>query len=261
MSRPGTEPHEYTIRDIAWRTPHMLAWLWSHLLVEVISNQSLRSSIIEDAINKPWRPLPAGRLTVAEARNLTRVSVVVALALSSLLGNLLPSTTLMTLTWLYNDLDGSSAGPLMRNILNGAGLACFGWGAVGVLLPGAIGDRRVLRDWLLFIVALVSTTVHIQDLADREGDKARGRQTAAIVFGEDWTRSSIVVMVIVWSAVCSAYWRVPPPYALAPLGISLIMSAVILLGRSRSSSELGLRLWCLWVTVVFLLPLLSSNTK
>lgn len=237
----------------------MLAWLWLHLLVEVISNQSLTGSIIEDTINKPWRPLPAGRLTVAEARNLIRVTVVVSLAFSSFLGNLLPSTTLMTLTWLYNDLDGSSAGPLMRNTLNAAGLACFGWGAVSVLL--ATTNGTVLRNWLLLIVAVISTTIHIQDLADEEGDKARGRRTAAIIYGENWTRWSVVVVVIFWSVVCPAYWRVPLPYASAPLAIALIMSAVVLLGRSQSSDELGLRLWCFWVTVVFLLPPLSSNSR
>ncbi|KAK5635273.1 hypothetical protein RRF57_010985 [Xylaria bambusicola] len=261
FSEPGSaQLHELSPGDIACRMPYMLAWLCLHLLVENISNQSLSSSIMEDAINKPWRPLPAGRLTVTEARNLIRVAVVAALILSIFLNSFLPSTTLMTLIWLYNDLDGSSIGPLMRNLLNGAGLACFGWGAVCVLSAGAADDSNMLRDWLILIAAMISTTVHVQDLADKDGDKARKRKTAALVYGEGWTRWSVAIVAIFWSLVCPAFWDVSLPYATAPLGISSIMSAVILLGRSQFSSELGLRLWCLWVTIVFLLPLLSGES-
>ncbi|KAI0518478.1 UbiA prenyltransferase family-domain-containing protein [Xylaria bambusicola] len=250
----------FSLGDIAYRMPYMLVWLWLHLLVEDISNQSLSSSIVEDTINRPWRPLPARRLTVTEARNITRVAVVAALALSIFLKSFLPSTTLMTLIWLYNDLDGNSTGPLMRNVLNGAGLACFGWGAVCVLLEGATDDGNVLRDWLILVAAMISTTVHVQDLADKDGDKARKRQTAALIYGEGWTRWSVAIVAIFWSVVCPAFWGVSLPYATAPLGISSIMSAVLLLGKSQFSNELGLRLWCLWVTVVFISPLLGGES-
>ncbi|KAF2965052.1 hypothetical protein GQX73_g8511 [Xylaria multiplex] len=237
----------------------MLAWIWLHLLVVDIANQYLGSSIVEDAVNKPWRPMPAGRLTVPEARNLIRVAIVAALGLSIFLGSFLPSTTLMTMIWLYNDLEGSSVGPFVRNLLNAAGLACFGWGAVCVLLSGGTGDGNVLRDWLLLTAVVVLTTVHIQDLPDEEGDRARKRQTVPLVYGEGWARWSVAIVASFWSLICPAFWRVPLPYAVAPLVISSAMGAMILLGNSRSSSELGWKLWCLWVTVIFLLPLVSNS--
>ncbi|KAI1353238.1 UbiA prenyltransferase family [Xylaria sp. FL0043] len=237
----------------------MLAWIWLHLLVEDIANQIQASSVVENTINKPWRPIPAGRLTVAEARGLVRIVVVAALLLSIFLGSFLPSNTLMTMIWLYNDLDGSSSGPVMRNLLNAAGLACFGWGAVCVLLAGATGDESLLRDWLLLAVAVVSTTVQVQDLPDKDGDKARNRKAAPLVYGESWTRGSVAVAALFWSLVCPAFWRVFLPYAIAPLAISIIMGAVVLLGKGQSSGELGLKLWCLWVTAIFVLPLLSST--
>ncbi|GAW14767.1 hypothetical protein ANO14919_041700 [Xylariales sp. No.14919] len=253
------EQNQHGSGQIALRIPCMLAWIWLHLLVEDIANQNLGSSVLEDEMNKPWRPIPSGRLTATEARRLIRVMIVAALALSAFLGSFLPSTTLMTMIWLYNDLEGSSTGPLVRNLLNAVGLACFGWGAVCVLLAGATGDENMTRDWLLLSVAIVTTTVHIQDLPDKEGDKARRRRTVPLVYGEDWARWSVAVVASFWSLVCPIFWQVPLPYAAAPLGISSIMSAVILLGKSQSSSEVGWKLWCLWVTVIFLLPLLSNS--
>ncbi|KAI0973163.1 UbiA prenyltransferase family-domain-containing protein [Xylaria arbuscula] len=246
-------------QEVALRVSYMLTWIWLHLLVEDIANQILDGSVIEDAINKPWRPIPAGRLTVTEARCLLQVAVVAALALSIFLGSFLPSTTLMTMIWLYNDLDGSSSGPLMRNLLNAAGLACFGWGAVCVLAETP-DDGNMLRDWLLLTAAVISTTIQVQDLSDKEGDKARNRKTAPLVYGEGCTRWSVAIMAPFWSQACSTFWRVSLSYAIGLLGISLIMSAVVLLGKSQSSSELGLKLWCLWVTVIFALPLLGSST-
>ncbi|KAI0803378.1 UbiA prenyltransferase family-domain-containing protein [Xylaria sp. FL0064] len=245
--------------QVAFRIPYMLVWIWLHLLVEDIANQIQDSSVVEDAINKPWRPIPAGRLTATEARSLLRIVAVAALSLSIFLGCFLPSTTLMTMIWLYNDLDGSSSGPVMRNLLNGAGLACFGWGAVCVLLAGTPGDGNMLRDWLLLTSAVISTTIHIQDLPDKDGDKARNRKTAPLVYGESWTRGSVAVAALFWSLVCPAFWRVSLAYAIVSLATSMIMGAIVLLGNSPSSSELGLKLWCLWITVIYVLPLLSSR--
>ncbi|KAI1125035.1 UbiA prenyltransferase family-domain-containing protein [Nemania abortiva] len=255
-----TQLFHHRPREVAFRVPYMLIWMWLHLLVEDIANQTLSSSFAEDAINKPWRPIPSGRLTITEARKLIQLVVPVALAVSILLGSFLPSTTLMTMIWLYNDLDGSSTGPLFRNLLNAAGLACFGWGAVCVLLAGDIGSSDIPRLWLLLTAALTSSTVHIQDLPDKEGDKARKRRTAPLVYGENPTRWSVVILTCFWSLVCPVFWRVSFPSALVPLVISSSMSAVVLLGKSQFCNELGWKIWCIWVTAIFLLPLLRVSS-
>ncbi len=78
----------------------------------------------------------------------------------------------MIMIRLYNDPNGSGTGLLMRNLLNVAGFTCFRWGAVCVPLAGATGNGNILRDWLLLTVASISTTVHVQDLSNKDGDKA-----------------------------------------------------------------------------------------
>ena len=45
----------------------MLLWSWSNLFLFNLHNQRHPSSISEDALNKPWRPIPAGRITSAQA--------------------------------------------------------------------------------------------------------------------------------------------------------------------------------------------------
>ncbi|KAI5923155.1 UbiA prenyltransferase family-domain-containing protein [Camillea tinctor] len=93
----------------------MQAWIWVHLLVQNIANQRLGPSVIEDRNNKPWRPMPAGRITQNEAESILRALVPLAVSFSFLCGASLPSATILTLIWLYNDLDGASAGPFQRN--------------------------------------------------------------------------------------------------------------------------------------------------
>ncbi|KAG0696315.1 hypothetical protein DFH29DRAFT_951749 [Suillus ampliporus] len=45
---------------------YSLCWLWFHLFQFNVSNQSY--SAHEDVVNKPWRPLPSGRISVKDSR-------------------------------------------------------------------------------------------------------------------------------------------------------------------------------------------------
>ena len=50
--------------------PVVLFWVWINLLPLDIMNQTDAPAIEEDRINKPWRPLPAGLVTMQQARML-----------------------------------------------------------------------------------------------------------------------------------------------------------------------------------------------
>ena len=196
--------------QIGLRLPLMLTWLWLHLLVENIANQRLPEAVVEDRENKPWRPIPMGRLSSEEAQGVLRIAVPLALGISFILGSFVPSVTLMTFIWLYNDLDGSSTGPMQRNIITTAGLCCFGWGAVTTLLAGDIGTEgeRLLYQWGALTAAVVVTTVHAQDFPDIAGDIARGRQTIPLLYGSTFSRVNLAVLAIGWGAVLSAWCHV-----------------------------------------------------
>ena len=42
---------------VLWRIPKVLLWNWLNVFFD-IANQRLPQSILEDTINKPWRPIP-----------------------------------------------------------------------------------------------------------------------------------------------------------------------------------------------------------
>ncbi|KAK8005915.1 hypothetical protein PG991_012212 [Apiospora marii] len=246
-------------REGLWsRVPLMLLWLWIHLLVEDISNQRLPKSILEDRVNKPWRPIPAGRLSPAEAQQALQAVVPLTMCLSTLLGSLAPSTALLSLIWLYNDLDVSSTGPLIRNSVNALGLGCFGWGAVSVLLgeQGVDGDSQ--QCWVLLTTLAVATTIHAQDLPDMAGDAMRGRRTVPLVHGESAARCSVSILVPVWTVVCLIFWDGGYWARWVAFPVSIVVSLVVMTQRGVQCGAMAWQLWCIWITTIYAIPLLAK---
>lgn len=252
------------IRSLFLRVPYMVFWIWIHLLVQDLANQRQPQSIIEDAINKPWRPLPSGRLSQAEALVLLQTSVPTVAAVSLLLGAFTPSATFTTLVWLYNDLEGSSSGPILRNVVNAAGLCCLGWGGHTVLLAKDASDRLPLSHdwflkWMLVTAAVVATTVHAQDMPDMRGDRARQRQTFPLVYGERVARWSLAVLVVLWSVTLPVLCNVQTSVVRwVPLAVGSFISVLSTSYQRESSDKLVWNLWCVWVTGLYLLPLFGQ---
>ncbi|KAI1080879.1 hypothetical protein F5B20DRAFT_82923 [Whalleya microplaca] len=81
-------------------------------------------------------------------------------------------------------------------------MACFGWGRVGVLLAGCIERKELLRNWAMLTAVVVTSTIHTQDLPDVAGDKAGGRKTIPLIYGEKLARWSVAILAPLWSVVC-----------------------------------------------------------
>ncbi|KAI1803004.1 UbiA prenyltransferase family-domain-containing protein [Daldinia bambusicola] len=260
LARSTTKNSQEIAAQILNRSPYMLGWLWLHLLVENIANQRLASSVQEDTVNKPWRPLPAGRITMTEAQAILRVLVPASVIVSLLIGGLLPSVTLMTFIWLYNDLDGSDAGPWQRNMINAGGLACFGWGAVNILLgdPQQVGDEQErLCRWVALTSAIITTTVFAQDFPDIDGDKLRHRKTLPLLYTETYSRALLAGFILFWSLVSPIFWNVGGAAWSGSVSIGSVMAFLTLFGKSKVIDETVWKLWCVWITTIYLLPILA----
>jgi len=260
LSLSQTGKVAYIPREILkWRLLSMLLWVWIHLLVENISNQRLPKSVLEDVASKPWRPIPAGRLTPNEAQNLLRSTVPLAMGTSHLLGNFDASVTLMVFVWLYNDLGGDGAGPRQRNALNAAGLSCFGWGAIQALLGGDCPLSDFIYKWLMLLAAVITTTVHAQDFPDVDGDGASGRKTMPLIYGQAWSRYGLAVLVLFRSVVCPAFWHVS---SLAIWAMMLLIGGAIATLTTfvwdPFYDRTVWKLWCLWMSVLYVLPVFGQ---
>ena len=81
-------------------------WIWLHLLQFNVANQVKAPN--EDRVNKPFRPIPAGRITVHNATILRWALVPICLVYSTLYSPQLTwiSLTILCLTTWYNEHNG-----------------------------------------------------------------------------------------------------------------------------------------------------------
>ena len=243
------------------RLPLILLYVWINLLPFNISNQTSSDAIKEDRINKPWRTLPSGRMSPQQAQHLMLAFYLFALGLSSMTGGLKQSVTLVFIGTWYNHFAGADSSCLVRNLINGLGYVCFTSGAMEVALGFPLPVETRLIQWFGVIVAVIFATVHLQDMYDQLGDRIRGRKTVPLVIGDGPTRWMTAIAMIFWGYLCPRFWN--SAMTVTALGSLLAgtVAARCLLLRTIEADRVTFKLWNLWMTLVFLLPLLSQITR
>ena len=151
--------------NILKQVPRVMLWVWINVLIFDLANQRLPHSIIEDSVNKPWRPIPSGRMTACQARRLLLAIIPIAILITFYIGGIEETIVMNTLVYMYNDLGGADENFVVRNIINAAGFICYSAGATRV----ACGhDRYSLNDkayqWLAIIGGIVFSTLQMQDM-------------------------------------------------------------------------------------------------
>lgn len=253
---------------------HTAIFNWTNLLVFDLANQ--RQSGDEDAHNKPWRPVPSGRLNSNQIRYLLMATIPVVLAYNHFILGVGPESCLLAvLTWLYNDLGGGDDNWLVRNFIIGCAFGVYNLGSMKVaasILATAGHAFGVLRveayapvvsplgySWTAIISLVIFTTMHVQDLKDVKGDTARGRRSAPIVLGRRAAGWTIAFPVVFWAAICPLFWRSPILVAWVPgaLGLCVAWRCVCISGKRTDRRTW--QLWCAWTAVLYILPLLSAD--
>ncbi|KAI0206837.1 UbiA prenyltransferase family-domain-containing protein [Astrocystis sublimbata] len=244
------------------RSPRVIFWVWMNLLPFTIDNQRRPASIMEDKHNKPWRPMPSGRMTEAQAKTVMLVFYPLAIGTSLRLGGLMQSLALIAMGYGYNDLNLADWHWTSRNAINALGFCSFASGALDVTLGSSHLDLPLdVVGWLCIIAGVVFTTVQTQDMADQIGDRLRGRSSLPLVVGDAQARWLTALPMVAWSFICPRYWRINDGLEIFMGLFGVAISCGLLIYRSIEADKQTFRLWNVRMAGLYVLPVWAATSN
>ena len=241
-------------------TPIVALWTWINLLPFAIDNQRQPAAIMEDRLNKPWRPLPSRRMKPAEAKVLMLLFYPAASGISFWIGGIRQCLFLIVLGYWYNDCKGADTSWVSRNFINASGFLCYTSGAMEVALGRPLAMEPTLLRWFLVIGIIVFSTVQTQDMYDQAGDSLRGRQTLPLVLGE-WSRWTVAIPMVFWCWFIPWYWNLGWVGYPAPVMLGNSVAYRTLLKRNTKDDKLTFRIWNIWLVTLYASPLWNIASR
>ncbi|KAL8715435.1 MAG: hypothetical protein Q9220_000769 [cf. Caloplaca sp. 1 TL-2023] len=259
LSGPAmTTSQTVSLVNVVSRAPRVLLWTWLNTLMFTFSNQRLPDAVKEDKINKPRRPLAAGRIDCIQTRQLLLTTIPIVYCACHFIGAPEETLILTVLNWMYNELGASDENWLVRNLVLAATYAGYCIGAVKVASGNDVDLTLAAYQWVAIIAGVIFTTMHVQDLKDQEGDNARGRRTAPLVLGDSLARWTIAIPVLIWSFAGPLFWSLQSTIALVPICIGMLVIYRMMVLRGVSADRMTWKVWSLWLTVLYFLPVLAN---
>ncbi|KAI0763940.1 UbiA prenyltransferase family-domain-containing protein [Trametes elegans] len=229
-----------------------VSWLWIHQLTCNVSNQA--RSCAEDAANKPWRPLPSGRISESQAIRLRWLTVALSLSLSAAYDAdlLLITSVFITLTYLYDEL-GLAGHWLGKSFCN-----------IGAYVTLEIGTTKLMGisqslDTVSITAVclsglLILTTIQVQDFPDVDGDSALGRVTLPI-YAPEASRAATLAALVGWSAALAWLWGVGPICACAFVALGTCVGVRCYVLRRPCADKRTYVLYNIWLTLANVMPM------
>jgi 4-hydroxybenzoate polyprenyltransferase len=235
-----------SVYDLATALGNGLIYFWLYVLTFCLSNQLV--GIDEDRINKPNRPLVIGMVSYRGAL----LRWVAMMLLFSLLGwwlGLLRWALLWQAAIVLHNFGGWSKHWFGKHTLMGVGIVAGLAPAWELVLPLTAQAWR----WILFFACAILPLIATQDLRDTCGDRAIGRRTFPIVFGEGPTRIMLslgfmllpIAMHTLLMRQLSDTWHTQLCSAILA-GLSLLIAARLLLYRSCAADQRTYTLFTYW---------------
>ncbi|OTA93719.1 hypothetical protein M434DRAFT_395396 [Hypoxylon sp. CO27-5] len=233
--------------------PLQALWSYSNLLLFNLHNQ--RRYITEDALNKPWRPLPSGRLTSQDTTWIMYCMYPVTIIIALKCGGLTPCLLEMVLCLWYNEWGGSDDA-VLKNLINGSGIGCFLAGPLEVATGRSIfSSQGKAAIWIAIMASAAATTGMTQDFRDIKGDKAVGRKTIPLVIGNMNARLLVTSFVGIFTCLSCWFWETEWRESLFSWLTASVLVANLVLNRTWKGDNLSWKvLWFLWLSGLFSLP-------
>jgi 4-hydroxybenzoate polyprenyltransferase len=263
VGQPFVFVSSVSAHTLLWRILSVLFFNCSNLLLFNLANQRLWESVVEDKINKPWRPIPSDKMTRSEVRKALQLIVVLVLAVNHYgLHAGAETACIISGTWVYNDLKASDDSWISRNAIIALAFGVFNWSSLKVAIGGGGESPAYImkdgRTWIWLFSGVIFTTVHMQDMMDQLGDRARGRNTAPLVIGDRAARWSLAIPIFLWSPVFAAFFG---GHLISGVVTSLLGTYIAWRCLCRRSSEEDCwtwQLWCAWTALLSLMPVEAS---
>lgn len=227
------------------------SWIWLHQLMCNVSNQARSKE--EDVLNRPWRPLPSGRVSEAAAVRLRHLTVLVCLLHSYMCGwDMVAVTAGLMLTTYFYDNVGLASHHLGKSLCNIGGYTAFEIGATKL-----VGDTRALDhiSWIAVVISgtLIFTTVHTQDFPDVEGDAKLGRVTFPI-YAPETARLFTICAMVIWSLFLCWFWKVDTGVSTAMFALGLFVGLRFYWWRTPEHDARSYLIYNIWLMLAHLLP-------
>ncbi|MCJ1299943.1 hypothetical protein MMC08_002737 [Hypocenomyce scalaris] len=252
----STDSH-FSVPTVLARAPLVFLWAWINLLPFNINNQRHPEAVLEDSVNKAWRPMPSKRISADAAFRVMLLMYSAAFGVSWCLEATGPFVVLLALGCVYNNLGGADASCVVRNLLNAGLYLGFATGAT-IVAYGANTLSKAAWLWLGIIGLAVFSTVHMQDMPDQEGDRARGRNSVPLVIGDAAARWTIAVTMTGCSFFLPVFWRLGAKGSVMTVAIGAVVVVRVLAKRTVDDDEITWKIWNLWMLSVYLLPFIKS---
>lgn len=252
-----TTTAEVSFWRIVQRTPLAMLSTWLNLILFELANQRLAG--IEDALNKPHRPIPSGHLTPLQMRRILLCALPIAVTVSYCSDTLHETLILIGLTWMYNDLGGGDESFIIRNLIIAVAFAAYNIGALRVICNGYGAPNTFGYQWTFLVSLVIFSTMSVQDLKDQAGDLARGRSTAPLILGDSISRWMLAAAIVIWSVLCPLYIGLGWLGFVAPGAIGLLIASCLLLYKTPKDDQRTWDAWAGWLMCLYCLPLGISH--
>ncbi|KAF7340800.1 hypothetical protein MSAN_02109100 [Mycena sanguinolenta] len=239
------------------RVPKCFAWTYLNLLQFCVSNQRKPSAIAEDAANKPWRPVPAGLISPAQAAVLRWTLLPACLAISWAYAATIPGITFSAIILLHNEF-GMDSHWLTRSILNAAGYAALDWGATVIARGDAFQNSNAVEPQLLNGM-IILTTIHAQDFRDELGDRVAGRRTIPTEMPKIG-RIAILIGLPAWSIVVGCLFSSSKLVSLLLISMGTWVGTRFYLLRTLENDRASYTAYNFWLALARIVPVFTPSS-
>ena len=248
----GIEAWQGSFYDIIVKLLKAWTYIWLYATTFTMSNQIY--GINEDAINKPFRPLVTGRLTIQDAIVRWRFYTVWFLCMGAFLGVLPECLLWIGLTIIYN-VYGGSKWWWFRSLFIGLGT----WAQLAAQYKITHHDLSpIKRLWFANISVMFAILIHIQDFRDVEGDKLESRKTLPILLGT-WNAKLLMSIFLICAIIFNHYVLYPlvgqdsfSAYENIANLLFMLITYRLLRFHDKESDQQTYRCLELWFTVMLL---------